>query len=92
MTKAKTPKKYKIKANIFSIENGDIHFDNVKSIRILSKKYNILIMEDYLPVIGEVDGSVSIALEDHSEDFNNIVAYYKHSKNEFELLIKEFKD
>lgn len=85
-------KKYKINANIFSIEEGDIHFENVKAIRILSSKYNILIMEDYLPVIGEVNGSVQIALEDKTEIFNNIVAYYKHSKNEFNLLIKEFKD
>ena len=91
MTKTQT-KKYKIKANVFSIENGDIHFDNVKAVRIISSKYNILIMEDYLPVIGEVDGSVHITLEDRTEEFNNIVAYYKHSKNEFELLIKEFKD
>lgn len=86
------PRHYRIKADVFSIENGDIHFDNVKSIRILSSKYNILIMEDYLPVIGEVDGTVSIALEDRTEEFKNIVAYYKHSKNEFELLIKEFKE
>ena len=87
-----TPVRHKIVANVFSIENGDVHFDNVKSIRILSSKYNILIMEDYLPVIGEVDGSVYIVMEDKTEEFNNIVAYYKHSKNEFELLIKEFKD
>lgn len=84
--------KHKIKANVFSIENGDIHFDNVKSIRIVSSKYNILIMEDYLPVIGEVDGTVYISTDEKTEEFSNIVAYYKHSKNEFELLIKEFKD
>lgn len=90
MTKVQA-KKYKIKANVFSIDKGNQSFDNVKSIRILSSKYNILIMEDYLPVIGEVDGSVTISFDDHQEEFKNIIAYYKHSKNEFELLIKEYK-
>ena len=82
--------KHKIKANVFSIENGHVQFENVKAVRIISDKYNILIMEDFLPVIGEVKGNVSIVLDDSTEEFNNITGYYKHSHNQFELLIKGY--
>lgn len=80
--------KHKINASISSIENGHTAFDNVKGIKIVSKDYNILIMEDYLPVIGEVNGDVSIILEDDVKEYKNINGFYKHSKNNFILLIK----
>lgn len=85
-------KHYKIKANVFSIDEGNKSYKNVKAIRIVSDKYNILIMEDYLPVIGEIDGSVNIVLNDHTEEFKNIKGFFKHSHNQFDLLIKEINN
>lgn len=85
-------KHYKIRANVFSIDEGNKAYKNVKAIRIVSDKYNILIMEDYLPVIGEVNGSVSIVLEDSNEEYKNIKGFFKHSHNQFDLLIKEVYD
>ena len=35
-------------------------YDKIKYVRILSKKYNLLIMRDYLPIIGEIEGSIEI--------------------------------
>ena len=84
--------RHKIRANVFSIENGYESFENIKSIRIVSKKFNILIMEDYLPVIGEVDGNVSLTFDDETKEIENITGYFKHSHNEFELLIKEYRN
>ena len=49
-----------IKVRIFDLEHGLVEYENVKFIRIVSKDYNLLIMEDYMPIIGEIDGSVSI--------------------------------
>ena len=45
---------------ILKIENEPLIIENVRFVRILSKKYNLLIMRDYLPIIGELDGSIEI--------------------------------
>ena len=61
---------------------------NVKLIRIKSAKYNLLIMKDYMPIVGEIDGSVTIEV-DRSINYPNIKAIYSLSHNVFYLLIKE---
>lgn len=69
--------------------NSDLQvYKNVKFIRILSKKYNLLIMRDYLPVIGEISGNVEIVGDDESK-LENIKGYYIHKNDEFNLIIKE---
>ena len=62
--------------------------NNVKLIRIKSKKYNLLIMKDYLPVIGEIEGTVSIDA-DRNITYENIRGIYTLSHNIFYLLIRE---
>ena len=42
-----------IKVRIFDMEQGLSEYDDVKTIRIVSKDYNLLIMKDYMPIIGE---------------------------------------
>ena len=49
-----------IKVRVFDMKNGLVEYENVKTIRIISKDYNLLIMKDYLSVIGEIVGSVDI--------------------------------
>ena len=60
--------------------------DGVKMIKINDEKYNILIMKDYWPVLGEVNGSVYI---DGNEtiSFENIKGFYTLSHNVFRLII-----
>ena len=41
-----------IKVRIFDLESGLVEYDDVKFIRVISKDYNLLIMKDYLPIIG----------------------------------------
>ncbi len=63
-------------------------YDKIKYIRILSKKYNLLIMRDYLPIIGEIEGSIEIEGE-KSIKIENIKGYYMNKNNVFNLIIKE---
>ena len=42
-----------IKVKIFDMAHGLREYENIKIIRIISKDYNLLIMKDYLPIIGE---------------------------------------
>lgn len=78
-----------IKVRIFDIENGLREYKDIKIIRIISKDYNLLIMKDYLPIIGEIEGSVDIKNDEVILSFKDIKAFYMNSNNEFNLMIKE---
>ena len=78
-----------IKVKVFDIRNGMRIYDNIKIIRIISKDYNLLIMKDYLPIIGEIEGSVDMKNDVVNESFKNIKAFYMNSDNVFNLMIKE---
>ena len=78
-----------IKVRIFDLSKGLIEYEHIKIIRIISKDYNLLIMQDYLPIIGEIEGSVDIKNEEVELNYKNIKAFYMNSGNVFTLMIKE---
>lgn len=78
-----------IRVRIFDLSKGLVEYENIKVIRIISKDYNLLIMQDYLPIIGEIEGSVDIKNEDIELNYKNIKAFYMNSNNVFNLMIKE---
>lgn len=67
--------------------NGDVkQYDDVKFIKIRSKKYNLIIMKDYLPIIGEVQGSIEIGREKENIDMKKVRGYFMHKHNKFNLF------
>ena len=78
-----------IKVRIFDMEHGLKEYEEVKTIRIISKDYNLLIMKDYLSVIGEIVGRVYIKGDNVDLSFKQIKAFYMNSKNVFNLMIEE---
>lgn len=78
-----------IKVRIFDMKNGLREYEDIKIVRIISKDYNLLIMKDYLPIIGEIDGSVDIKNDIVNLSFKDIKAFYMNSDNVFNLMIKE---
>ena len=78
-----------MKVRIFDLAKGLIEYENIKIIRIISKNYNLLIMQDYLPILGEIEGSVDIKNEEIELNYKNIKAFYMNSNNTFNLMIKE---
>lgn len=78
-----------ITIKIFSISKGLEIREDIKIIRIKSKKYNLLIMVDYLPIIGEIEGNVDLESLNDSISYKNITGYFMHSNNVFNLIIKE---
>lgn len=77
-----------MKVRIFNLD-GLVEYTDVKIVRIISKDYNLLIMKDYLPIIGEIEGSVDIKSDKEEINLKNIKAFYMNSNNEFNLMIKE---
>ena len=82
----------KITATVLGIDEGFQKFEQVDMIRIKSEKYTLLIMDDYMPVIGRIDGMVEIVSGEDTLSFQPIHGFYTHRKNTFELLIKEDAD
>ena len=79
----------RIQARISDFKNGLRVFDSVQLVRIKSKDYSLLIMEDYFPAIGSVHGDVDLVMENDLVHISRIDGFYLHRNNQFSLLIAE---
>ena len=80
--------KYKISAEVVDRESGTQSYKNIRMIRVVSTNHNLLIMEDYMPVIGEITGKVELIMDDKIIPFSSVHGFYMHKKNRFSLLIE----
>ena len=84
--------KDRIHVTVLSLTQPLITIENVLAIRIKSKKYNLLMMPNYMPVLGELEGNIEIESENNSIKYENINGYYIQSKNEFTLMLREYNE
>lgn len=82
--------KYKLRAEIVDREKGMQYFEDIRMIRLKSRNHNLLIMEDYMPIIGEVTGFVQFISDDGIISFDSIHGFYMHKRNKFSLLIESY--
>ena len=80
------------KVRIFELNHGLREYDEVKLVRITSQDYNLLIMVDYLPLLGEFDGNIDIKGNNVELSYKNIKGFYMNSNNVFNLMINEGYD
>jgi hypothetical protein len=73
---------------IFTLKNGLETIENVDAVRIISKDYNLLILKDYISIIGKIEGKVEIEYGQSMKTLDNIIAYYVCIDNVFNLLIE----
>ena len=73
---------------IRSLNNGVENINNVLAIKIKSKKYNLLIMQNYTSLIGEVDGHIEFVSNDTNKVLDDIKGYYMNINNEFKLILR----
>lgn len=81
--------KNSMSVKVLNINTGLAEYEDVKFIKIKSKDYNLLIMQDYLPIIGEIEGNIRIELTNKTIELNKIKGYFMNKKNQFNLFIKE---
>ena len=74
--------------NVFDLKTGLTVYENASYVRITSKDYNLLIMLDYIPIIGDLQGKVDIKTNEGELHFENIIASYMNSNNVFNLMIQ----
>ncbi len=78
-----------ITVKIYDFDKGLQQYDHIQLVRVQSKNYNLLIMPDFIPTIGELDGSLSIVGDHVKLDWENILGYYVIRHNTFEIILKD---
>ena len=78
-----------LEAIVISLHEGYQIYRNVNMIRIKDRRYNLLIMVDYMPMVGEISGSLTILSDTDEIQLDNVTGFYFIKGNVFKLLIKE---
>lgn len=79
----------RINARIIDVKSGLKVISGIYAVRIHSKDFYALIMNDYLPTLGKIDGDIIFLSRDGEHPYTGIKGFYKHQHNEFTLLIEE---
>lgn len=74
---------------LFTLEKGLELIENVVAIRIKSKDYNLLILKDYISLLGEVHGLLEIETENDTISFDNVNANFMNDNNVFSVVFDE---
>ncbi|MFI3238518.1 MAG: hypothetical protein R3Y47_10915 [Lachnospiraceae bacterium] len=78
-----------LQVRVADFEQGVRIFDDVSLIRIKSKGYSLLIMADYFPVIGYVEGNVELVTTTEQINLGQVEGYYLQRNNELSLMIEK---
>lgn len=73
---------------IFTIKEGLKLIEDVIAIRIKSGDYNLLILKDYLSIMGEIEGTIEIETSSDKIKYDNIKAYYMNNNNQFNMIVE----
>ncbi|MFI3227447.1 MAG: hypothetical protein R3Y09_08550 [Clostridia bacterium] len=79
----------KIRARIIDGSGGLSFLPEVSAIRTRDVDCNLLIMEDFMPILGGIEGSVIFLTPKGEVRYDGIKGFYKHQQNEFTLIIQE---
>lgn len=77
-----------ILVNVFELETGLTTYKDCEYIRITDEKYNLLVMLDYTPIIGEVNGKIDIMYNGQEIHYECVKASFMNSNNVFNLMIQ----
>lgn len=78
-----------MKVRIFNLRNGLDIIDNVVAIRINSKDYNLLILKDYVSLLGEIHGDLEIETDSDTIKYSNVNANFMNDNNVFSIIFDE---
>lgn len=92
---AKRQKVYERKniiARIYDIREGLREIQHVDFIRMKSAHYNLMILEDYMPLLGELEGDLTIQAQGEVLTLEDVHGFYIHQNNLFRLMLKEKRE
>lgn len=77
-----------IKVQICGVEKGLEEYENISFIRIKSRRYTLLIMREFMPVIGEIEGDITISGRGQEIEKKGVRGYFMHRHNHFSLMLQ----
>lgn len=86
--KKQLQKKY-IEVILISFATGYEVFHDVHMVRLRDKRSNLLIMVDYMPTLGEMDGELEIVTDNDVRKLEGVKGFYCIKNNVFKILLKE---
>lgn len=82
-----------IEVHVLDFDQGLRMFMDVKLVRVKSAEYNLLIMEDYFPLVGSVThGEVELLTNEEQINLGHVSGFYIHRDNQFSLLVENYHD
>ncbi len=78
-----------MQVRVLSLEKGLEIYNDIKIIRIVSRDNNLMIMSEFQPVIGEINGNVTFISEESDYGLNDVKAFFCFRKNVMKIIIKE---
>ncbi|MDR2108417.1 MAG: hypothetical protein LBP28_03015 [Coriobacteriales bacterium] len=82
----------RIQAQVSSFKEGLQVYTKISIVRVRSRNANLLIMEDYMPILGEIDGAVDFIGKEEVHTLENVRGFFCHDHNVFFLLLKDARD
>lgn len=79
-----------ITVKISDFEHGLREYSDVTLVRIKSKDYTLLIMEDHFPVLGKIEGNLDLVTGEDTISISSIRGFFMNRHNEFTLLIEDY--
>jgi len=76
-------------ARVIDSVQGLTTLEHVNAIRIHSKNYVLLLMKDYSPTLGQIDGDVIFLMEDGEIKLEKVKGCFKQQDNVFTMIIEE---
>ena len=73
---------------LFSLKDDIVKYDNVQAVRVKNGESNLLVLKDYVPIIGDVNGKIEVILSD-TITYDNVKGYYICYNNVFNFIIEE---
>ncbi|MDR2132612.1 MAG: hypothetical protein LBP30_04615 [Clostridiales Family XIII bacterium] len=79
----------KMQAQISSFEKGlEIH-KGISAIRIRGRNANLMILEDYTPIVSQLDGDIDLIGKDVYHTMKGVRGFFCHVHNVFFLILNE---
>ena len=70
-------------------EKGMEIYEGVSFVRVKSSRYNLLIMKDYLPVLGRISGDIAFRSQEDTYERENVQGFFMHKDNVFSLMLED---
>jgi hypothetical protein len=79
----------RMQVQVSNFKDGLQVLEGISIVRVRGRSTRLLIMEDYMPVVGEIEGSLDFIGKEGVTTLEDIRGFFCHEHNVFFLLLRE---